>query len=185
MQQAVEHKILSRIYGTGRGWIFSPAHFAGLGCSFDHRFHALSPRARRRHLKGQSRHFRLCSSCHAGTRPSPNIDQTADALARKFRLAHPAQPEPQLRIYSVCPHRFPRAPSLSPTGRTVRTPWAAPSLTSMGETGTMRPPFLGRHLPRFDQTSAPVHAAVLTTGRKCVALGSLLSARRRSGRITN
>lgn len=32
MQQAIEQKILSRIYGNGRGWAFSQADFADPRC---------------------------------------------------------------------------------------------------------------------------------------------------------
>ena len=31
MAQSLENKILSRIYGSGRGWAFSQSHFANLG----------------------------------------------------------------------------------------------------------------------------------------------------------
>jgi hypothetical protein len=85
MQQVIEQKILNRIYGNGRGWAFSQADFADLGArsTVDS---ALYRRERdgviRRVIRGiydYPRHSRAI-----GGRTSPNIDQVARALARKF-----------------------------------------------------------------------------------------------------
>lgn len=83
--QAVEQKILSRIYGRGRGWAFSKTDFvAGFGEANIHQ--ALSMLAR----AGRTR--RVCHGVYdyprysdlLGQNLSPDIDQVAGALARKF-----------------------------------------------------------------------------------------------------
>jgi hypothetical protein len=85
MQQVIETKIISRIYGNGRGWAFSQADFADLGArsAIDS---ALHRRARegliRRVIRGIYDYPRH-SKALAGP-ASPNIDQVAHALARKF-----------------------------------------------------------------------------------------------------
>ncbi len=85
MQHAIEHKILSRIYGNGRGWAFSQVDFADLGArsTIDS---ALHRRAHdgiiRRVIRGiydYPRHSKVL-----GGLTSPNIDHIAHALARKF-----------------------------------------------------------------------------------------------------
>lgn len=83
--QAIELKILSRIYGRGRGWAFTKTDFvAGFGEANIHQ--ALSTLARagtiRRVCLGvydYPRHSELL-----GQALSPDIDQVAQALARKF-----------------------------------------------------------------------------------------------------
>lgn len=83
--QAIEQKILSRIYGRGRGWAFTKTDFvAGFGEANIHQ--ALSTLARagkiRRVCHGvydYPRHSELLSQAL-----SPDIDQVAQALARKF-----------------------------------------------------------------------------------------------------
>jgi hypothetical protein len=85
MQQAIENKIISRIYGNGRGWAFSQADFADLGTrsAIDS---ALHRRARegliRRVIRGIYDYPRHSKALAGPT--SPNIDQVAHALARKF-----------------------------------------------------------------------------------------------------
>jgi uncharacterized protein DUF6088 len=85
MQQPLEKKILNRIYGSGRGWAFSQADFADLGPrpTIDS---ALLRRERegaiRRVIRGIYDYPRQ-SKALAGPM-SPDIDQVADALARKF-----------------------------------------------------------------------------------------------------
>ncbi|MBI4995709.1 MAG: hypothetical protein HZA64_13320 [Rhodocyclales bacterium] len=83
--QAIEQKILSRIYGRGRGWAFTKTDFvAGFGEANIHQ--ALSSLARagtiRRVSRGvydYPRHSELL-----GETLSPDVDQVAQALARKF-----------------------------------------------------------------------------------------------------
>jgi len=85
VMQSIEDKILSRIYGRGRGWAFTQKDFiAGFGTANIHQ--ALSSLARsgriRRVFLGvydYPRHSELLSQTL-----SPDIDQVARALARKF-----------------------------------------------------------------------------------------------------
>lgn len=83
--QAVEQKILSRIYGRGRGWAFTKTDFvAGFGEANIHQ--ALSALARAGKIR------RVCHGVYdyprhsdlLGATLSPDIDQVAGALARKF-----------------------------------------------------------------------------------------------------
>ena len=83
--QAIEEKILSRIYGRGRGWAFTKTDFmAGFGEVNIHQ--ALSSLARTGKIR------RVCHGVYdyppysdrLGTVLSPDIDQVAQALARKF-----------------------------------------------------------------------------------------------------
>ena len=85
MAKPIEDKILSRIYGNGRGWAFSQADFADLGSrsAIDS---ALSRRQKldliRRVIRGiydYPRHSEILQK-----NVSPDIDQVAHALARKF-----------------------------------------------------------------------------------------------------
>ena len=83
--QAIEQKILSRIYGRGRGWAFTKTDFvAGFGEANIHQ--ALSTLARAGKIR------RVCHGVYDYPRHSdlldqtlsPDIDQVAQALARKF-----------------------------------------------------------------------------------------------------
>lgn len=83
--QAIEQKILSRIYGRGRGWAFTKTDFvAGFGEANIHQ--ALSTLARAGRIR------RVCRGVYdyprysdlLGQNLSPDIDQVAGALARKF-----------------------------------------------------------------------------------------------------
>lgn len=83
--QSIEQKILSRIYGRGRGWAFTKTDFvAGFGEANIHQ--ALSALARADKIR------RVCHGVYdyprysdlLGQTLSPDIDQVADALARKF-----------------------------------------------------------------------------------------------------
>lgn len=83
--QAIEQKILSRIYGRGRGWAFTKTDFvAGFGEANIHQ--ALSALARAGKIR------RVCHGVYdyprhsnlLGQFLSPDIDQVAAALARKF-----------------------------------------------------------------------------------------------------
>ncbi len=83
--QPIEKKVLSRIYGRGRGWAFTKVDFvAEFGEVNIH--HALSSLARAGKIR------RVChgvydypaESALLGKPLSPGIDQVAQALARKF-----------------------------------------------------------------------------------------------------
>lgn len=85
MQQALEQKILSRIYGNGRGWAFSQADFADLGTrsTIDSALHRREREGVIRRVIRGIYDYPRHSKALAGP-ISPNIDQVADALARKF-----------------------------------------------------------------------------------------------------
>ena len=83
--QAIEERIISRIYGRGRGWAFTKTDFvAGFGEANIHQ--ALSALARTGRIR------RVCHGVYdyprhselLGQALSPDIDQVAAALARKF-----------------------------------------------------------------------------------------------------
>jgi hypothetical protein len=85
VMQAIEQKILSRIYGRGRGWAFTKTDFvAGFGEANIHQ--ALSALARAGKIR------RVCHGVYdyprqselLGGALSPDVDQVAQALARKF-----------------------------------------------------------------------------------------------------
>ena len=85
LMQAIEEKIISRIYGRGRGWAFTKTDFvAGFGETNIHQ--ALSALARAGRIR------RVCHGVYdyprhselLGQALSPDIDQVAAALARKF-----------------------------------------------------------------------------------------------------
>jgi hypothetical protein len=85
MQQAVEKRIISRIYGNGRGWAFSQADFADLGArsTIDSALHRREREGIiRRVIRGIYDYPRTSKAL--GGPMSPNIDQVAHALARKF-----------------------------------------------------------------------------------------------------
>ena len=85
MEQAIEQKVLSRIYGNGRGWAFSQADFADLGVrsTIDSALHRREIQGLiRRVLRGVYEYPRQ-SKALAGP-VSPDIDQIAHSLARKF-----------------------------------------------------------------------------------------------------
>src|SRR3984957_1283651 len=85
MQQAVEKIIISRIYGNGRGWTFSQADFADLGArsTIDSALHRREREGIiRRVIRGIYDYPRTSKAL--GGPMSPNIDQVAHALARKF-----------------------------------------------------------------------------------------------------
>jgi len=85
MLQTIEQQILSRIYGNGRGWAFSQADFADLGTRS-----AVDQTLNRREKEGLIR--RVIRGIYDYPRHSdflkakvsPDIDQVAHALARKF-----------------------------------------------------------------------------------------------------
>jgi Family of unknown function (DUF6088) len=85
MPQSIEDKIVSRIYGNRRAWVFSQADFADLGSrsAIDLALHRREKEGLiRRVIRGiydYPRHSKALSGP-----VSPNIDQVAHALARKF-----------------------------------------------------------------------------------------------------
>jgi len=84
--QSVEQKIVSRIYGTGRGWTFSQSDFADLGtrASMDKALQSLVAKGTiRRVTRGIYDYPKL--SKRVDTMLNPDIDQVARALARKNR----------------------------------------------------------------------------------------------------
>ena len=85
MQQLVEQKVLSRIYGNGRGWAFSQADFADLGArsTIDSALHRRERDGVIRRVIRGIYHYPRHSKALGGP-ISPNIDQIAHALARKF-----------------------------------------------------------------------------------------------------
>lgn len=85
MAQTAEDKILSRIYGNGRGWAFSPADFADIAVrnTVDSTlFRRESEGTIRRVLRGVYDYPRFSKVLQKTL--SPDIDQVANALARKF-----------------------------------------------------------------------------------------------------
>jgi hypothetical protein len=85
MQQVLEQKILSRIYGNGRGWAFSQADFADLGArsTLDSALHRREREGViRRVMRGIYEYPRQSKVLRGPA--SPSIDKVADALARKF-----------------------------------------------------------------------------------------------------
>lgn len=85
MAKTIEDRVLSRIYGSGRGWAFSQADFADLGSRSAVDL-ALHRRERdgviRRVLRGIYDYPRF--STLLGKTVSPDLDQVAHAIARKF-----------------------------------------------------------------------------------------------------
>ena len=85
MQKTIEDKILSRIYGNGRGWAFSQADFADLGSrsAVDLALHRREKEGLiRRVIRGVYDHPRHSDLLQKTV--SPDLDQVAHALARKF-----------------------------------------------------------------------------------------------------
>lgn len=85
MTQCIEKYILKKIYGHGRGWSFSQNDFAHLGSR-----EAIDLALYRLHKKGTIRRvlrglydYPLFSAL-LNTQLSPDVDQAAHALARKF-----------------------------------------------------------------------------------------------------
>ena len=83
--QSHENKILSRIYGQGRGWAFSQKDFASVGSrkSIDIALHRLNKkRTIRRVIRGIYDYPKFSKKLEKEL--SPDIDQVARAFARKF-----------------------------------------------------------------------------------------------------
>lgn len=85
MAQSIESKIISRIYGRGRGWAFSKKDFARLGSpeSLDLALHRLLKKGTiRRVLRGLYDYPKFSELLSQEL--SPDIHQVAQALSRKF-----------------------------------------------------------------------------------------------------
>lgn len=85
MAKQIENTVLSRIYGNGRGWVFSQRDFSHLGSrsAIDVSLHRLWKKGKiRRVLRGLYDYPRF--STLLDQKLSPNLDQAAQALARKF-----------------------------------------------------------------------------------------------------
>jgi len=85
MYQVIEQKILNRIYGNGRGWVFSQMDFADLGPrpTIDSSLHRRQREGViRRVIRGIYDYPRHSTALKGQV--SPDIDQVAHALARKF-----------------------------------------------------------------------------------------------------
>lgn len=85
MPQTIDKSTHSRIYGHGRGWVFSPRDFADLGgrSTIDSTLHRLQQKGTiRRVIRGIYDYPRFSPLLSAQL--SPDIDQVARALARKF-----------------------------------------------------------------------------------------------------
>ena len=85
MSQSIEDKLVSRIYGSGRGWAFSQADFADLGSrsAIDLALHRRKREGIiRRVIRGIYDYPRDSKALRGPV--SPDIDQVAHALARKF-----------------------------------------------------------------------------------------------------
>jgi len=83
--QSIEDKIVSRIYGRGRGWAFSQKDFSQLGRreAIDVSLYRLKKKGTiRRVIRGIYEYPK--NSILLNTKLSPDIDQVARALARKF-----------------------------------------------------------------------------------------------------
>ncbi|MCK4341610.1 MAG: hypothetical protein KAY37_07805 [Phycisphaerae bacterium] len=85
MAQSTEQKLLSKIYGKGRGWAFSQKDFARLASrgATDIALHRLQAKGTiRRVMRGIYDYPRYSDLLE--TEMSPDIDQVAGAMARKF-----------------------------------------------------------------------------------------------------
>jgi len=85
MSHTIEKAVRSRIYGKGKGWVFSPRDFADLAVrsTVDSALHRLKQKGTiRRVIQGVYDYPRFSELL--GQPLSPDIDQAAAALARKF-----------------------------------------------------------------------------------------------------
>ncbi len=85
MHNTVENRVVSRVYGNGRGWAFSETDFSGIGTrtAVDVALHRLLARGTiRRVIRGLYDYPRYSKKLDREL--SPDIDRVAHALARKF-----------------------------------------------------------------------------------------------------
>ena len=85
IQQPIEKKVHSRIYGNGKGWSFSSKDFSDLGgrSTIASALHRLEKKGKIRPLIRGLYEFPKFSKL-LGQELSPSMDQVARALARKF-----------------------------------------------------------------------------------------------------
>src|SRR5271165_5018872 len=86
MAQSSENRILNRIRGSGTGWAFSPRDFLDIGerATIDSALHRLAEKGQvRRVIRGLYDYPRFSELLKQQL--SPDLDQVARALARKFR----------------------------------------------------------------------------------------------------
>jgi hypothetical protein len=84
--QSIENKIVSRIYGTGRGWTFSQSDFADIGtrAAIDKSLQRLGAKGTiRRVTRGIYDYPKFSERLNVTV--GPDVDHVAHALARKFR----------------------------------------------------------------------------------------------------
>jgi len=84
--QSIENKMVSRIYGSGRGWAFSQSDFADIGkrAAIDKSLQRLGAKGTiRRVMRGIYDYPEQSKRLNATL--GPDVDQVARALARKFR----------------------------------------------------------------------------------------------------
>lgn len=75
--QSTDFKILSRIYGKGKGWVFTPSHFQGLGSR-----NAIDSALKRHKKSGTIRQLALGLYDYPRQHPSLGLlNPTADAIA--------------------------------------------------------------------------------------------------------
>jgi len=85
MKKTIENMIATRVHGKGRGWAFSPKDFSDLGtrASIDVALHRLLAKETiRRVIRGIYEYPRHSEKLNRTL--SPDMDQVAHALARKF-----------------------------------------------------------------------------------------------------
>ena len=85
MPQSIENKIIAKIRGKGRGWVFSQHDFAGIGnrSAIDLALHRLLLEGTvRRVIRGIYDYPRFSTLLNQEL--SPDVDQVAHSLARKF-----------------------------------------------------------------------------------------------------
>jgi hypothetical protein len=99
MQQAIENKIISRVYGNGRGWAFSQADFADLGTRS-----AIDSALHRRAREGLIRRV---------IRGIYDYPRHSKALGSQTRLAHVSDAAAQL-LKCLVNHRIEPWPSALP-----------------------------------------------------------------------
>ena len=110
MKQNIENKLLKKIRGKGRGWSFSQYDFAHLGTrsAIDVALHRLQEKGViRRALRGIYDYPRFSELLNGDL--SPDVDQVAWALARKFGWRiQPSGPAAQnlLELSTQVPARF-------------------------------------------------------------------------------
>ena len=68
MPKSVDNRVLSRIYGHGRGWVFTPAHFADLGSRT-----AVASTLKRHKQNGTIRHVARGLYDYPRTDPQPGV----------------------------------------------------------------------------------------------------------------